>query len=29
MMMALTAPGLKVDVDITAGRPRAKNKQVA
>jgi hypothetical protein len=29
MMMALTAAGLKLDVDITAGRPRAKNKQVA
>ena len=25
----VTAAGLKVDVDITAGRPRAKNKQVA
>ena len=25
----LTAAGLKVDVDITAGRPRPKNKQVA
>lgn len=25
----LTAAGLKVDVDITAGNPRAKNKQVA
>jgi len=24
-----TAAGLKVDVDITAGRPRVKNKQVA
>ena len=25
----VTAAGLKVDVDITAGRPRTKNKQVA
>ena len=25
----VTSAGLKVDVDITAGRPRAKNKQVA
>ena len=25
----VTAAGLKVDVDITVGRPRAKNKQVA
>ena len=25
----VTAAGLKVDVAITAGRPRAKNKQVA
>jgi predicted XRE-type DNA-binding protein len=25
----VTAAGLKVDVDITASRPRAKNKQVA
>jgi len=25
----VTAAGLKVDVDITGGRPRAKNKQVA
>jgi predicted XRE-type DNA-binding protein len=25
----VTAAGLKADVDITAGRPRAKNKQVA
>jgi len=25
----VSAAGLKVDVDITAGRPRAKNKQVA
>jgi predicted XRE-type DNA-binding protein len=25
----VTAAGLKVDVDITAGNPRAKNKQVA
>jgi len=25
----VTAAGLKVDVDITAGRPRAKNKRVA
>ena len=25
----VTAAGLKVDVDITAGRPRAKTKQVA
>ncbi len=25
----VTAAGLKVHVDITAGRPRAKNKQVA
>jgi predicted XRE-type DNA-binding protein len=25
----LTAAGLKVDVDIAAGRPRAKNKRVA
>ena len=25
----VTAAGLKVDVDITAGSPRAKNKQVA
>ena len=25
----VTAAGLKVDVDITAGRPRVKNKQVA
>src|ERR1035437_9580408 len=25
----VTAAGLKVDIDITAGRPRAKNKQVA
>jgi predicted XRE-type DNA-binding protein len=25
----LTAAGLKVDVDITTGSPRAKNKQVA
>jgi predicted XRE-type DNA-binding protein len=25
----VTAAGLKVNVDITAGRPRAKNKQVA
>jgi predicted XRE-type DNA-binding protein len=25
----VTAAGLKVDVDITAGGPRAKNKQVA
>ncbi|MBK5291912.1 MAG: XRE family transcriptional regulator [Acidobacteriia bacterium] len=25
----VTAAGLKVDIDITAGRPGAKNKQVA
>ena len=25
----IAAAGLKVDVDITAGKPRAKNKQVA
>src|SRR5450432_626411 len=25
----VTAAGLKVDVDITAGRPKARNKQVA
>jgi predicted XRE-type DNA-binding protein len=25
----VTASGLKVDVDITAGRPKAKSKQVA
>src|SRR5712691_6231818 len=25
----VTAAGLKVDVDITAGKPRSKNKQVA
>lgn len=25
----VTAAGLKVDVDITAGRPRARNKKVA
>src|ERR1035438_5932682 len=25
----LTAAGLKIDVDITPGRPRTKNKQVA
>jgi len=25
----VTAAGLKVDVDITAGRPRAKNRRVA
>jgi predicted XRE-type DNA-binding protein len=25
----LTAAGLKVDVDVTPGRPRTKNKQVA
>ncbi len=25
----LTAAGLKVDIDITAGRPKTKNKQVA
>jgi hypothetical protein len=25
----VTAAGLKVDVEITAGGPRAKNKQVA
>jgi predicted XRE-type DNA-binding protein len=25
----VTAAGLKVDVDITAGRPRSRNKQVA
>jgi len=25
----VTAAGLKVDVDITASRPKAKNKQVA
>src|SRR6267142_4366120 len=25
----VTAAGLKVDVDITAGRPRTKNKRVA
>ena len=25
----VTAAGLKVDIDVTAGRPRVKNKQVA
>jgi len=29
LVKMLTAAGLKVDVEITPGRPRAKNKQVA
>ena len=29
LVKMVTAAGLKVDVDITAGRPRVKNKRVA